>query len=451
GSTQQYLMVCDGDSNSGDSNVADMEMDWILVRQYTSPEPTVMVKVETPPSPTPHPKPSRGPSGGGGGGGFIPSEIKTNSRGRVQSTYTEESSDGKAKLIIPEGIIALDADGEPLKSVTINPTFVGGAIVAYNLGPDGATFDPGIDMIIKYDPDDIAEGKTVVIKVHDWEKWVPLETTVDTSANTANVKLSHFTVFALFAETEESPSLTMTREEESSSTPTPTPSSTPPAPEDKPPALAWIWILAMPIILGGIMIVVAAKRNGKDPLAMTPQPLLSDDENIIQFTTSIIEKMEIRVESVFRPNQEDVEIVYALSGSNPNILDKIHYLASCEVVLDSSSTFITTYTEMIIENILKEREDYPKVIVHIHTHPMGIPNLSETDKRDNLKIVEIIERFDPQVKIIFGVHAISSEAIRAKTEPKGSKNKIKWSSIHREHEIGFYDKEGKQYRVRIIE
>lgn len=166
--------------------------------------------------------------------------------------------------------------------------------------------------------------------------------------------------------------------------------------------------------------------------------------------------MEIRAESAFRPNQEDGGIVYALSGSNQNIPDKIHYLASNQIVLDSSHNFVSSFIESTVKNILDEREDIPCLVVHIHTHPMGIPNPSESDKKDkdNIKIAETIKNLVSganSTNIIFGVHAISSGSMRQKTEPKASMNKVRWTSMYRGHEVGFYDENGKPYRVGIIE
>ncbi|MDY6865548.1 MAG: hypothetical protein SVY15_06230 [Halobacteriota archaeon] len=113
---------------------------------------------------------------GGGGGGFIHSEIDTDSKGRVQVAYSEESSEDKAKLILPEGTIALDEDGKPLKSVSIGSTEICGTIFACNLGPNGATFDPGITIQITFDLEDVAKDEVVVIKVYDGTEWIILET-----------------------------------------------------------------------------------------------------------------------------------------------------------------------------------------------------------------------------------------------------------------------------------
>ncbi|MDY6959750.1 MAG: hypothetical protein SVK08_11415, partial [Halobacteriota archaeon] len=96
----------------------------------------------------------------------------------MKFTYTEESSDGKAKLVIPEGTTALGADGEPLKSASIGSTQVGGKIYACNLGPSGATFDQKVTLVFEFDFDDVPAGKTVIVKVWDgtdgspWKPWL---------------------------------------------------------------------------------------------------------------------------------------------------------------------------------------------------------------------------------------------------------------------------------------
>ena len=550
--------------------------DSVFGRKYTSPEPTITITEDLPPTPTPTPQPPQIVGGGAGGGGHLPpssENIPTDKNGKITSTTILLSPDETTFLKIPEGTTALDAEKNPLKSIRIRSTSVGGTLAAYNLGPDGATFNPEISLTVSYNPNDVPEEKTIVIKMYDGGKWIPLETIVDTVTNTAEAKISHFTIFALFLEES---TVTST----SDSVPTPINTYTTEnrflsgdsvliflsaqnpienqdmtvkvslnvpsgvsvnitetdskidfvrsgsgqytgtffvIPKEKQhitlkvesdrvgefsiesqtsyyfgndttnqktldrtftfdciaqdnqknpppgggigvlPELRYIWVIVFAIILGGATLIVDLKgnnKNQKNPIQKTTSSLsLTDDNNgnIIYLKSSIIEKMEIRVESVFRPNQEDVEIIYALSGSDFNIPDKIHYLASNQVVLASSSTFVSSYNEKIIENILKEREDIPKIIIHIHTHPMGIPNLSETDKLDNIKTIEMVNTLDSRVNIIFGVHAISSESIRQKTDPKASNNKIKWSSIHREHEIGFYDKNGKPKKVKIFE
>ncbi|MDY6964784.1 MAG: cohesin domain-containing protein [Halobacteriota archaeon] len=204
--------------------------------------------------------------GGGGGGGFIPSKINTDSQGKVKSTYTEESSDGKAKLIIPEGTVALDADGEPLGSVSISSTQVGGTIYACNLGPNGATFDPKVTLVFEFDPGAVPEGETVVVKVWDGTEWAPLKTTVDFSTNTATVKVSHFTVFALFTEMKMS-TLTPAYTSESKSTISPTASPTIVQPLEEPPVIPWFFIVASIIAIALVLgLVMNYRKNRSEPL-----------------------------------------------------------------------------------------------------------------------------------------------------------------------------------------
>ncbi|MDY6965591.1 MAG: S8 family serine peptidase [Halobacteriota archaeon] len=211
------------------------------------------------------PSKSGGSSGGGGGGGFISVEIRTDSQGKVLSTYTEESSDGRAKLIIPEGTIALDADGKPLKSVSISYMPVGGTVASYNVGPNNATFDPEIELIINFDSED-AKNKDMAIKVYRDGKWTELETMIDYGVNRASVKISHFTVFALFKGTEEivttTTETTKTLAEEVPPSPTITP--TPPVSEEEGTlVIPWIWILVTIIayvFVLGLALIIERRR-----------------------------------------------------------------------------------------------------------------------------------------------------------------------------------------------
>ncbi|MDY6965906.1 MAG: hypothetical protein SVM80_08060 [Halobacteriota archaeon] len=240
----------------------EIDGDDVIVTMQAGDPPIVFAEDTTQPTPTPTPSPdsSQQPMGGGGGGGGLPpsDNIETDSRGTVLSTYTKESSDGNTKLIIPEGTTALDSDGKALKSVGISSMRVGETVTAYNLGPVGATFDPEVELIIKYDSDEVAEGETAVIKIHDGAKWIPLETTVDTATSSASVKISHFTLFALFGEEEQasiSTSTTMpafpvvSMPESTSTTPTDVPEET----EEQSPVIPWVWVIGTIIIIAAFL------------------------------------------------------------------------------------------------------------------------------------------------------------------------------------------------------
>lgn len=166
---------------------------------------------------------------------------------------------------------------------------------------------------------------------------------------------------------------------------------------------------------------------------------------------SIINQMEIRVESVFRPKQQDVEVVYALSGQNW-IVDQLHKLASNEVVAHATPEMVSYYAGMMAEQIYQERSNEPRLIIHVHSHPYAPPMLSDID-RDSMagNARRMKDRF-PEATVIFGIHSVSSEQRRQRIPPKKSfKNLISWSSITRVHEVAFFDEFEKPVEVRLGE
>ncbi|GAI46454.1 unnamed protein product, partial [marine sediment metagenome] len=101
---------------------------------------------------------------------------------------TAESEDGKVALTIEEGTIGLTEEGEPLSEISITevedppPPPADASIVGltYELGPDGATFDPPITLTFTYDPDEIPAGvseEDLVIAIWDADAgvWIELE------------------------------------------------------------------------------------------------------------------------------------------------------------------------------------------------------------------------------------------------------------------------------------
>ena len=162
--------------------------------------------------------------------------------------------------------------------------------------------------------------------------------------------------------------------------------------------------------------------------------------------------MEIRAESAFRPNEEDLELVYALSGTRTDTPDTLHKLSSRTVVEQATQDHIVSSVQGMMDHIDKERADKPGVIIEIHTHPQSVPKPSEQDKRYFESAAEKISDLAPDVNVLFGIHAISSESIRERLDPvKVSKNTVKWCSITREHEVAFYTPNAEPYEVQIIE
>ncbi len=164
------------------------------------------------------------PSGGGGFGPALTltgAEVTTNlfgteasfpisSSGEILETIEATSEDGTLTLTIGFGTIALDKDDNPLISLKAevdtspppppeNTSIIG---LAYDFGPDGATFDPPITLTRSYDPNDIPEGVAEEDLVLAWydeaaDRWVELDCIVDTSNNTITAPIEHFTTFAI--------------------------------------------------------------------------------------------------------------------------------------------------------------------------------------------------------------------------------------------------------------
>ena len=168
------------------------------------------VTIAAPPGPGPGPAPGPGAPTietnlFGSTGSFNISET-----GEILETIEATSEDGNLTITIPEGTIALDEDGNPLSTLTADvdaspPAPPEGANIiglAYDFGPEGATFDPPITFTWSYDPADIPEGvaeEDLVIAYYDEEagEWVELDCVVDTENNIITASVEHFTTFAV--------------------------------------------------------------------------------------------------------------------------------------------------------------------------------------------------------------------------------------------------------------
>lgn len=167
-------------------------------------------------------------------------------------------------------------------------------------------------------------------------------------------------------------------------------------------------------------------------------------------SSSLINQIEIRVESVFGPGQQDVEIVYALTGSRPDYPEMLHKFSSNEVVAHAKPERISTVTEKMAGHILKERPDSPKIVVSAHTHPDAAAQLSQQDKSSIISIAKRLRELIPTTNVIFAVHAVSGESPRPRTMPmKIAGNGIKWSSITRTHELAFFNENSQPVEVTI--
>ena len=211
------------------------------------------------PSPTPTNPPASGGGGGGGGGiggSITPSGFSSNARleinssGLILSEAKLTTPDGKATLDIPYRTKLLSELGNPLAILTVfnsnsppAPPSDHALVLAYTFGPEGAKFDPPINLMLSYESKTLPEGfqeSSLFIAFWDGSQWIPLESIVDTAADTVSVSISHFSTYSLLGELESSaPSPASTPPPVSTPDNSPIPSSTA-SPEIPPTATAGI-------------------------------------------------------------------------------------------------------------------------------------------------------------------------------------------------------------------
>jgi hypothetical protein len=161
---------------------------------------------------------SGGGGGGGGGGGFGSQMIGINlsgtspfmdGNGRSITPGQISTPDGKLTLTVPVGVYIWNAAGaaQPFLSAAAvtNPPAAppqNSLIMAWEMGPDGVTFNPAVSLTFNYADRDVPSGTQEADLYIAWwngTAWVKLIGTVDPAANTVTVQITHFTSFALVA------------------------------------------------------------------------------------------------------------------------------------------------------------------------------------------------------------------------------------------------------------
>ena len=226
----------------------------------------------------PIPEVPQGGGGGGAGGGepiyFVSSSffgdsvvLKLSKSGKLQEGVEITSGNGMLNFTIHGETYILDKDGNFQGSLTVkvndNPPSppIGTNIIGlvYNFNPDGTTFSPPAEMVWEYNPDELAEGvaeEDLVIAYYDENKWITLDSVVDTESNTITAFVHHFTEFAVLAL---KPVPVPETIEPKPAPPTPAPASTPkleplapPAPTPLVQPLNWYIIGS---VLAGVVII----------------------------------------------------------------------------------------------------------------------------------------------------------------------------------------------------
>ena len=221
-------------------------------------------------SPTPTPRPSGG--GGGGGGSTVSTytgtgTLLTGSSGTVLKSVIVNAADNVGSMFVPIGTTALDANGKPLGEIDLKP-LAGDAVpavpsgsvfkfagYAYEAGPDGATFDPAITLSLDI-PEDVwnsldLTNQQCMMKWYNKESglWEDVPTTIIPGTRTVEIRITHFSIYALFTE----PITTPTTPTETVTTAAPATPTTPTAPPAE--GLPMTMILA---IFAVIAIIVVA-------------------------------------------------------------------------------------------------------------------------------------------------------------------------------------------------
>jgi PKD repeat protein len=209
-------------------------------------------------------------------------KVYTNAQGRVSQETRLVSTDGRAVVVLGEGITALDAAGKPLEQITMKaipagslPSVPSGSAfsfggMAYEIGPDGATFSQPLSLSFMLSQAQWGQDYTVRSFDAATGTWLDLPTALDAATGTITATVSHFCCFALFTSPITAP-------------PTPVPAPLPvPAPavmKAQPPASAVSIFMSMmgwaaglmldnAPVLGVVLILVIAVylvRQGKFP------------------------------------------------------------------------------------------------------------------------------------------------------------------------------------------
>ena len=159
--------------------------------------------------------------GGGGGGGGATSEVNivvisglnSSSRldmdpnGKVRKDVELKSDDGKVTLEIRQNTELRDATHKILSSLTAarvesppGKSLQKEIALAYEFGPQGASFNPPITLTLTYDPADFTGNVTeqsLVIAWWDGSNWIDLDSALNTDNHAISAEVSHFSLYAL--------------------------------------------------------------------------------------------------------------------------------------------------------------------------------------------------------------------------------------------------------------
>jgi hypothetical protein len=132
-----------------------------------------------------------------------------NSSGAARNKAQLKTEEGILNLEINQGTILQTSDGKVLKNIsatTLEPSHETPAdallITGYNLGPEGARFNPSLSLVMGYDPASLPEGTTendLYLAYREGDRWVKLLSQLNSEEKTVSAGIEHFSQYALLA------------------------------------------------------------------------------------------------------------------------------------------------------------------------------------------------------------------------------------------------------------
>ncbi|AKG53595.1 hypothetical protein DGWBC_0932 [Dehalogenimonas sp. WBC-2] len=146
-----------------------------------------------------------------GGYGFTGNSPFIDDSGKTVTAGMLSTENGQLSLFIPDGVYIWNSAGTVQLSLSVlslteppDQSPQNGLLFAYELGPSGSIFNPGISLTCSYTasllPSDSIETD-LYIAWWDGYQWIRLASAVDTNNHTVTTLIKHFSTYALFAQT----------------------------------------------------------------------------------------------------------------------------------------------------------------------------------------------------------------------------------------------------------
>jgi FOG: PKD repeat len=159
------------------------------------------------PTPTPSVVPTTTlPTGGGAG------ILTYDEEGVLSENFEVEDENRMVKISVPKGTTARNADGSPVENISIQllgsevlpsiPSDLHFEGIAYELGPEGATFDQSVIVTLTIPANIWSPSKQFSLRVYNDSsmRWEEISTTSTTDPHTLSVQLDHLSIIGLFSD-----------------------------------------------------------------------------------------------------------------------------------------------------------------------------------------------------------------------------------------------------------